>query len=408
MAEHTVIFTDNHSDKHAFSESLLQGNPPEALSGLRSLRGALFSNARIAEFIEEEARHNRSDLQPQPDRELRTYSSGERKKALLAYLLQQQPEFLILDDPFDNLDREYRESLSKKFEELAQSTLLIQLASRPSDVLPCMVHQAFLEGRNLLGFPTYQPEAPTGARISGSIPPPPGPLPELPETLVEFRGVSVAYGGRTIVKDIDWRIRRGEFWELRGPNGSGKTTLISLVTGDNPKAYGQELYLFGTKKGSGESVWDIKEHIGYFTPAMADRFRGYHSVENMLISGLTDSVGLYQQPGDLQLSLAGKWVRLLGMERQRHTLFRDLTEGQQRLVFCARAMIKHPPLLILDEPTAALDEPSASLVVSLIRKMAAESRTAVVFVSHRTEPGLHPEKTYFLENRQGGSRGRIA
>ena len=408
MAEHTVIFTDNHSDKYAFSESLLQGNPPEALSGLRSLSGALFSNARIADFIEEEARHQRSDLQPQPDRELRTYSSGERKKALLAYLLQQQPDFLILDDPFDNLDREYRESLSGQLEELARTTLLIQLASRPSDVLPCMVHRAFLEGQNLVGFPTYEPEIPSGPRITGSIPPPPGPLPELPETLVDFRDVSVAYSGRTIVRNIDWRIRRGEFWELRGPNGSGKTTLISLITGDNPKAYGQELYLFGTRKGSGESVWDIKEHIGYFTPAMADRFRGYHSVENMLISGLTDSVGLYQQPGDLQLSLARQWVGLLGMEQERDVLFRDLTEGQQRLVFCARAMIKHPPLLILDEPTAALDEPSAFLVVSLIRKMAAESRTAVVYVSHRPEPGLHPEKTLFLESGQGGSRGRIA
>lgn len=408
MAEHTVIFTDNHSDKHAFAESLLRGNPPGALIGLRGLKGQLFSNARIADFIEEEARHHRSELQPHPERELSTYSSGERKKALLAYLLRQHPEFLILDDPFDNLDRASRESLYGKLEELSQEVLLIQLASRPSDMLPCMAHRAFLKGRDLAGFPDYQPGIPSGARISGSIPPPPGPLPELPETLVEFRGVSVAYGGQTIVKDIDWQIRRGEFWELRGPNGSGKTTLISLVTGDNPKAYGQELYLFGTKKGSGESVWDIKEHIGYFTPAMADRFRGYHSVKNMLVSGLTDSVGLYQQPGDLQLSLARQWVGLLGMERERDVLFRALTEGQQRLVFCARAMIKHPPLLILDEPTASLDEPSASLVVSLIRKMAAESRTAVVFVSHRSEPGLKPEKTLVLESGQGGSRGRIA
>ena len=113
-------------------------------------------------------------------------------------------------------------------------------------------------------------------------------------------------------------------------------------------------------------------------------------MEHMLISGLTDSIGLYVQPGDAQRALAASWLRMLGMESQKDTLFCDLTAGEQRLVFCARAMIKHPPLLILDEPTAGLDTQAASLVVGLIRKMAEESRTALVFVSHRDEPGLRP------------------
>ncbi|MBC2839757.1 ATP-binding cassette domain-containing protein [Robiginitalea sp. SC105] len=408
MHHHTAIFTDNSSRKTAFSNAVLAGNPPAALSHLGGLRGACFSNERIAAFIEEEARHNRSELQPLPERELRTFSSGERKKALLEYLLEQSPEYLILDDPFDNLDRAYRGVLERRFAELSREMTLIQLVSRRADILPCMKKTAFLRGSTLVGYPDFKPESSPPGPFSEEIPPPPNTLPDLPEVLVDFRAVSVSYGSHAVVRNIDWRIRQGEFWELRGPNGSGKTTLITLITGDNPKAYGQELYLFGSRKGSGESVWDIKEHIGYFTPAMADRFRGYHSLENMVISGLTDSIGLYQQPSDLQRSLANQWLRLLGMDSQRQVLFRDLTAGEQRLVFCARAMIKHPPLLILDEPTAGLDEKAASLVVSLIRKMALESRTAIVFVSHRSEPGLDANRTLILEKHPGGSTGYTA
>lgn len=407
MAEHTAIFTDNSSDKPGFAQALLSGNPPAELSGLIGLRGALFSNERIASFIEEEARHARSELQPVPERELRTFSSGERKKALLQYLLEQRPDFLILDDPFDNLDAESRKNLYEDLMTCSRNMVLIQLVSRTEDKLPCMAQSAFLEGRNLVGFPEFHPARGTKPQFSGKIPPPPGSLPELPEVLVDFRKVSVRYGTQVVVRDIEWQIRRGEFWELRGPNGSGKTTLISLISGDNPKAYGQDLWLFGNRKGSGESVWDIKEHIGYFTPALGDRFRGYHTAENMLISGLTDSIGLYRQPGDLQRSLAGQWLRLLDMDHRKDSLFRDLTAGEQRLIFCARAMIKHPPLLILDEPTAGLDERAATLVVALIQKMAGESRTAVIFVSHRREPGLDPEKTFVLETGAVGSRGYI-
>lgn len=403
---HTAIFTDNHSRKSRFAQRLLEGRPPQDLGFLQGLRGAYFSNESLAGFLEEEARHDQSGLLPPGGRPLRTFSSGERKKALLRYLLDSRPDFLILDDPFDNLDREYQASIRKELEQLGNSLLLIQLVSRPSDRLAIIGKTAFLNGEELMGFPDYRAAGPGSELGFGQrIPPPPAPLPDLPEVLVEFRSASLTYPGNPVLKDITWTIRRGEFWELRGPNGSGKTSLITLISGDNPKAYGMELYLFGSRKGSGESVWDIKGNIGYFTPAMADRFRGYHSVEHMLISGLTDSIGLYVQPGDAQRALAASWLRMLGMESQKDTLFCDLTAGEQRLVFCARAMIKHPPLLILDEPTAGLDTQAALLVVGLIRKMAEESRTALVFVSHRDEPGLQPDLVYELIPGTHGSRG---
>ena len=405
---HLAIFTDNHSRKSGFAQRLLEGRLPAELAFLKGLRGGFFSNESLAGFLEEEARHERSELLPHPDRPLKTYSSGERKKALLRHLLDQQPGFLILDDPFDNLDREFQATLRAALEQLGHSLILIQLVSRPSDRLSVVRQTAFLNEGELTGFPDYRPGAPTAALGEGRrIPPAPYSLPDLPEILVDFREACLTYPGKHVLKDIDWTIRRGEFWELRGPNGSGKTSLITLISGDNPKAYGMELYLFGARKGSGESVWDIKGHIGYFTPAMADRFRGYHSVENMLISGLTDSIGLYVKPGDTQRALARDWLRLLGMEAQKDALFCDLTAGEQRLVFCARAMIKHPPLLILDEPTAGLDPQAAALVVALIRKMAEESQTALVFVSHRDEPGLQADAVFELIPGPGGSQGKI-
>ncbi len=194
---------------------------------------------------------------------------------------------------------------------------------------------------------------------------------------------------------------------MAGKNGSGKTTLLSMITGDNPKAYGQNIFLFGTRKGSGESVWDIKKNIGYFTPAMVDRFRGYHSLENMLISGLLDSIGLYIKPSQAQLRVAREWLALLDMEDKKDCYFHDLSLGQQRLIMCVRAMIKHPLLLILDEPTAGLDDASAALVVDLVNKMAAESQTTIVFVSHRKEPELKSHFVYQLELTPEGSVGKV-
>lgn len=395
---HTAIYTDNESRKDELARNLLEGRPPQALNFLLGLNGALFSNSRIAAFLEEEARHDRSGLKLEEGRRLATYSSGERKKALLASLFEDPPEFLILDNPFDNLDRNYQGELRKDLGRLGQHVILIQFLSRQEDLLPLVKNTAYLSGNTLEGFPSFLPGA-----ADVKIPRPfPGPLPPAPDTeeissgvLVDFREVNLSYQGRPILDRVAWRVKKGEFWELRGPNGSGKTSLITMITGDNPKVYGQPVFLFGNRRGSGESIWEIKERIGYFTPAMTDRFRGYHKTLHMLISGLTDSVGLYLRPTDRQLQLARTWLRLLGMEDLAGRAFQELTPGQQRLLMCARAMIKHPPLLILDEPTAGLDEASAHLLVSLVRKMARESRTAIIFVSHREEPGL--KATYLLE-----------
>ena len=179
----------------------------------------------------------------------------------------------------------------------------------------------------------------------------------------------------------------------------------SLITGNSPKGYGQDLVLFGNKKGSGESVWEIKAKIGYFTPTMTQQFERQDSIEQMIISGFFDSVGLYIYPSDRQVQLAREWLKLIGMYQDKQQPFRMFPEGKQRMILIARAMVKHPPLLILDEPTVGLDDEMAALFTALINKIAAESKTSILYVSHKQEPGLSPGKIFELIPTDNGSIG---
>ncbi|PHQ59023.1 MAG: ABC transporter [Maribacter sp.] len=322
-------------------------------------------------------------------------------------MLQSNPDYLILDNPFDNLDTDSQEELKQRLQHIATSTFIIQIISRKADLLPFINTFAKLDNKILRFYDEASSSMgfESGLPFQSDVPPPLQQLDFKGPVLVELRNINVSYLERPILKSIDWTIQKGDFWELKGKNGSGKTTILSMITGENPKGYGQELYIFGQRKGSGESVWDIKKRIGYFTPAMTDKFTGYHSVENMIISGLNDSIGLYAQPTETQLRLSKKWLLLIQMWHLKDTLYHDLSMGQKRLIMCVRAMIKHPVLLILDEPTTGLDDKSALLFTGLVNKFAAESETAIIFVSHRKEPGLKPKSTYELQMTDKGSVG---
>jgi molybdate transport system ATP-binding protein len=179
-----------------------------------------------------------------------------------------------------------------------------------------------------------------------------------------------------------------------------------MISGDNPKAYGQDMILFGRKKGSGETIWDIKRQIGYFTPSMTNQFTRDDSVENMIISGLMDSVGLYIKPSDMQKDMAKAWIDMLGPSF-RNKSFQSLSIGQQRMVMVARAMVKHPPLLILDEPTIELDDENSRLFIEMVNAIAAEKQIAIIYVSHRDEEDLLPDKIFELVPSGFGYTGVI-
>ena len=406
--EHWAVFINNESNTMDFVNRLMLGNIPY-FAGLKALRGGLFSKLALIEFINEESRHGDSGITANRQQSLQSMSSGEQKKVLLNHLLQSNPDFLVLDNPFDNLDQYFLKEFRKQLSLISKDIAIIQIISRKEDLLPFITHYAKLMGNTIIKLPTLKSVTPTETpkNFLGKIPLPLKPMHYHGDTLITLKKLNVSYNDRPILKNITWEIGRGEFWELSGNNGSGKTTILSMITGENPKGYGQELYLFGHKKGSGESVWDIKKNIGYFTPAMTDTFTGYHSLEHMMISGILDSVGLYVRPTEAHLRLAKEWLQLINMWHLKDTLFHDLTIGQKRLVMTTRAMIKHPLLLILDEPTVGLDDKSATLLVSLVNKMAQESNSTIIFVSHRKEFDLRPQFIFRLNEGSDGSQGEV-
>ncbi|MCL6265123.1 ATP-binding cassette domain-containing protein [Flagellimonas myxillae] len=406
-----AILTNNTSKTKSLVSNLLNGSHSKEFQSLENKLGLLFSKSEIYRFMDEEERHDVKIITKETEQSLKTMSSGEQKKALLKYLLSQNPDFLVLVNPYDNLDVATQASLKEQLMAIAKSTILVQVISRLNDFLPINSEYFNLKNGELIGYSDsnafFSSNRQDTQRFQEAIPPPINTIEVTTDALVSFKDVSVSFDGRQVLDQINWTIKKGEFWQLIGPNGSGKTTLLSMITGDSHKGYGKDLTLFGQRKGSGESVWELKSKIGYFTPSMTDKFNGYHSVEHMLVSGFHDSVGLYIRPSDHEKRVAKAWLKLLGMEDKKGTQFLELTQGQKRLVMTARAMVKHPPLLILDEPTAGLDDANASLFIALVNKIALESNTTIVFVSHRKEIGLEPQYDYILEMRETGSIGYV-
>ncbi|MGB5944273.1 MAG: ATP-binding cassette domain-containing protein [Leeuwenhoekiella sp.] len=373
-------------------------------------KGLLFSELEVQRYLDEEYRHDEFVITSGGEDKLQTKSSGERKKALLEYQLKQNPDLLILDNPFDMLDQETVKTFRAKLRELADTVNLVLIYRQLRDLLGFIDHLLIIDDSGKFKV-TKRSE--NGVRVgSRTVGIPPlremsEQLGTLPEELIAFKKVSVKYGDKPVLDSIDWTIKKGEFWYLVGPNGSGKTTMLSMIFGNNPKGYGKELYIFGRKKGSGESVWEIKKKIGYFTTNITERFTGTHTVLDMVISGLHDSVGLYRKVKESDRQLAKQWLQVIELEDKSKQRFIDLPEVEKRLVLIARAMIKQPPLLILDEPTAALDDQGAMLVLGLIHAISLKTDCTILYVSHRLEKGIEPDFVFQLQAGENGSTGLV-
>ncbi|MEB8344790.1 ATP-binding cassette domain-containing protein [Flavobacteriaceae bacterium KMM 6898] len=403
---HWGILMDNTTPKVELINRILSAKQMSPFEALMDLKGALFSPLELHRLIDEEERHDIKIVTHNTSQSLKSMSSGERKKALLAYILETEPDFIILDNPFDNLDSTSQEKLVSKLEQISKKVLLVLLITRKEDRLSFIEHYYVLKGNSLAPLKELAKSRLEPRTGTFSIPQALSPHIYKESILVDFKNVTVSFGDKAVLNNINWKIRPGEFWQLIGKNGCGKSTLLSMITGENSKGYGQQLWLFGHQKGSGESIWEIKEKLGYFTPSMIDSFSGHHTVEHMLISGLYDSIGLYIYPTESELQLAKEWLQVLELLEHRTRYFHDLSMGQQRLIMTARAMIKHPLLLLLDEPTAGLDDKSSALLVALVNKISKESKTTIIFVSHRQEEGLQPQYIFELQMTDQGSIGK--
>ncbi|HLP04671.1 MAG TPA: ATP-binding cassette domain-containing protein [Paludibacter sp.] len=405
------LYLSNKSDKNLIINKITSNSFLLDYQDLSSLKGVLHSAVTIDKLIREEILHDKFIVKSIGNQSLGSMSSGQQKRALLTYLVSQKPGYMVLDDIYSNIDQETLHSITNELARISTSTFLVQIFFRKQDLLPFIPTVLTVDENNQVvsveNAGTFlQAKSTHSDNHTFTLPE------EYDENhsginpLVQLNQVSVRYGAKPVLDKISWTIRKGEFWQLKGPNGSGKSTMLSVIVGDNPRGYGQDMVLFGRKKGSGESIWDIKRQIGYFTPSMTHQFTRDESVENMIISGLLDSVGLYTEPSDMQRDIAKKWLGCLDPS-YRHKSFQSLSIGQQRMVMTARAMVKHPPLLILDEPTIELDDENSRIFTEMVNAIASTGKVAIIYVSHRDEPGLNPDKIFELVAGENGSIGVI-
>lgn len=405
-ATHWNILLSNQINKKEFIETILSGNIVGELTAFNTLKGILYSDLAIDHFIQKEFQYLELTA-VDSNRKLSTFSSGQRKKKFLQYCIDQKPDFIIFDNPMDHLDQASRVELAQSMKEMASHIKIIQLINRAADALPFISNNRQINSDAFVLENISHETHETKILTQSGIPHPPHAFEQTEKVLIQMNNVSVNYQERPIVKNINWTILQGEFWQLIGPNGSGKSTLLSLINGDNPKGYGQDLYLFGRKKGSGESVWDIKKNIGYFATNMTSLFQRNHTLEQMILSGFFDSIGLYDLPTTLHKKIADEWLDLIGMKHLKNKMFKRLSVGQQRLAMIVRSVLKHPPLVILDEPVEGLDDESVALVCQLINLLKQESNMTIVYVSHRIEPNLAPNSILELIPSEEGSVGII-
>lgn len=403
--KHWDILLSNQVDKKTFINTLLSGEIQGELSVFNTLNGILYSDISIQKLIEEEYQYDSIEATTESNRNLRTFSSGERKKEFLKYCLKKNPDYIILDNPMDHLDHNSRIELTLAIEAILGSVRIVQLVNRAVDLLPFITNKALINDNSFELKSINSIENNSLEKDSYKIPIHKEVFND--NILVKMNSISVSYDERPIIDSLSWTIKQGDFWHLIGPNGSGKSTLLSLISGDNPKGYGQDVELFGRKKGSGESVWEIKKQIGFFNTAMTDLFNKSYSLEEMILSGFFDSIGLYKEPTTLQRRIAAQWLEAIQMSHLKNKNFKRLSIGQQRVALIARAVIKHPPLLILDEPLEGLDDQNIALITQLINLIKKETNIAILFVSHRMEPNLSPDSILELTPSPTGSKGII-
>ncbi len=330
------------------------------------------------------------------DRGTAFLSTGEMRRVLIARALLKPPRLLILDEPFGGVDETSQTRLAAALERLMKGgTQVVLVTNRLEEILPGITHilcvkdcRVVRQGRRSdvltheLINNLYRREGP--GRCSPATDRTGGKKTDVsdPDIFVEMKNVTVRYGEVAVFDGLDWVMRKGENWAITGSNGSGKTTLLDLIHGDNPQAYANEIYIFGKRKGSGETVWEIKEQIGMVSSRLQIQYRKGISAGEVVASGLFNSIGIYRFTTPEENDKVRHWMDRLGLSNLSHRAFDELSYGERRMVLIARAMVKSPRLLILDEPCEGLDGDHRRKVLKLINDIGSETRTHLIFVTH--------------------------
>ncbi|ENK3110939.1 molybdate ABC transporter ATP-binding protein ModF [Vibrio alginolyticus] len=359
---------------------------------------------------------NDLDLSHLRDSGFRVLSTGETRRVMLARALATQPDLVLLDNPFTGLDIAHRAALARYLHSLSQNVQLLITFSRESDMpewinsialfsagkLDSTMDKSSWDNHPIIGQIKSQSKQQSEEMMSlirqhqHSTP--------FNNPIFELKNGTVEYTDKKIFTDLNWRIDKGQHWQIKGPNGCGKSTLLGLIFGDHPQCYSNDIDIFGKKRGTGETIWEIKQHIGMVSSALHLQYRVNCSALEVILSGFYDSIGLYNQPTRKEMDIANEWLDILHMSQYKKTSFKQLEYGQQRLLLIARAIVKQPTLLILDEPYQGLDFLGRRLVKNTLELIARENLSQLLYVSHYQEDRLDSIKNelefVFDENAQ--------
>lgn len=316
------------------------------------------------------------------DQQLIELSSGEHKRLQLVKALWLQPQLLIIDQPYTGLDVQSRKDLNQVFDQLAEKGVSLLLISNDDEQPDCINRFAEIQDGKIVirrssgeiskGIPRKRKELPYFLQQSPKVSAP---------VMVKMKQIHISYGEKQVLKNIDWEVKAGEKWLLQGHNGSGKSTLLSLINGDHPQAYANDIYLFGKKRGSGESIWEIKEHLGIISPELHWYYDMNANVGQTIASGFFDSMSLYQKLGYEQQQKLEQVLHFFDLKEVKHKTLGSLPLGQQRLALLARTIVKHPELLILDEPCQGLDQEQSQYFNDVIDDLSKNGQT-LIYVGH--------------------------
>ncbi len=342
------------------------------------------------------------------DKPLIQLSNGENKRFQLAKALLRSPAVLLLDNPFIGLDISGRSLLHEIINEIASRGIHLIIITNREEIPPCITHICLLEKSRVLyaGSKNKYPKEIISKEfnsINVDIP-----ISQLTPnkalnftTAIRMVNTTVRYGDKIILDNINWLVQQGERWSIQGPNGAGKSTLLSLITADNPQGYANEIYLFGRRRGRGESIWDIKKHIGLVSPEMHLYFPHTNSCFEVIASGLFDTIGLFRKLTEDQEQQVQDWIHIMQLNESADKTLYQLSMGRQRMVLLARALVKNPLLLVLDEPCQGLDNDQANFFNGLVNQLCLRFNTTLIYVSHYQQqlPGCVDNHLYIEEGK---------
>ncbi len=311
---------------------------------------------------------------------LAALSNGEMRKVLLAKELLKNPNLLILDEPFDGLDEASQTMLKQLLQSLMKKITIVLITHRVEELLPEIKRIFYIEDgkikaikKSILRHPEFSSESQMLKQVQHDT--------VIKQTIIAMHNISIQYGKNKVLDNFSWTMREGEHWAIVGPNGAGKSTLVELIYGDNLQGYANDITLFGKKKDE-QSLWDIRKHIGLLSSELHLSYDEDIKAFSVVVSGLFDSIGLYQKPSAKQISQANNIIKKLHIAHLAEKKFQTLSLGEKRMTLLARALIKQPKLLILDEPTNGLDTKNRKLFFSLIENIARENKTSIIYITH--------------------------